>query len=322
MGPQPPQQIPFYLQRIPKHHPRPDFTMGSLFEQPRNAGTLFLGGTKVSGQDIREANVLATQAIANVVKSSFGPSGLDKMMVDDIGDVTVTNDGATILSLLDVEHPAGKILVDLAQQQDKEVGDGTTSVVIIAAELLRRANELMKNRIHPTTIITGYRLALREAFHREGSYGCTEMQEGGPAQNCQGDWCYTHQLPLFSEDPTITNLTRWKDPYTTRFALSSELSRVVALSQVAVLLRLLFTFTWRSLQEQSAQGSNLPSANSPRPFLSFQKPLLSTLLRTPQSLLHNSVPDMPFLSESKMEMPMRTRRPSPRRRTTRITDWT
>merc|ERR1712230_127722 len=161
--PQPPQQIPFYLQRIPKHHPRPDFTMGSLFEQPRNAGTLFLGGTKVSGQDIREANVLATQAIANVVKSSFGPSGLDKMMVDDIGDVTVTNDGATILSLLDVEHPAGKILVDLAQQQDKEVGDGTTSVVLIAAELLRRANELMKNRIHPTVIITGYRLALREA---------------------------------------------------------------------------------------------------------------------------------------------------------------
>jgi T-complex protein 1 subunit alpha len=74
-----------------------------------------------------------------------------------------TNDGATILSLLDVEHPAGKILVDLAQQQDKEVGDGTTSVVLIAAELLRRANELIKNRIHPTTIITGYRLALREA---------------------------------------------------------------------------------------------------------------------------------------------------------------
>jgi T-complex protein 1 subunit alpha len=78
-------------------------------------------------------------------------------------DVTVTNDGATILSLLDVEHPAGRILIELAQQQDKEVGDGTTSVVIIAAELLRRANELVKNRIHPTTIISGYRLALREA---------------------------------------------------------------------------------------------------------------------------------------------------------------
>ena len=122
-----------------------------------------LGGQKISGQDVRDQNVLATQAIANVVQTSFGPSGLDKMMVDDIGDVTVTNDGATILSLLDIEHPAGKILVELARQQDKEVGDGTTSVVLIAAELLKRANELMKNRIHPTTIITGYRLALREA---------------------------------------------------------------------------------------------------------------------------------------------------------------
>ncbi|KAI9676681.1 MAG: T-complex protein 1 subunit alpha [Trizodia sp. TS-e1964] len=137
--------------------------MAGIFEAPRNAGTLFLGGQKISGADIRDQNVLATQAISNVVKSSFGPSGLDKMMVDDIGDVTVTNDGATILSLLDVEHPAGKILVELAHQQDKEVGDGTTSVVIIAAELLRRANELVKNHIHPTTIITGYRLALREA---------------------------------------------------------------------------------------------------------------------------------------------------------------
>ncbi|KAG7143226.1 T-complex protein 1 subunit alpha like [Verticillium longisporum] len=136
--------------------------MASMFEQS-GSGTLFLGGQKISGSDIRDQNVLATQAIANVVKCSFGPSGLDKMMVDDIGDVTVTNDGATILSLLDVEHPAGKILVDLAQQQDKEVGDGTTSVVLIASELLRRGNELMNNKIHPTTIITGYRLALREA---------------------------------------------------------------------------------------------------------------------------------------------------------------
>ncbi|KAL3478624.1 chaperonin Cpn60/TCP-1 family [Aspergillus californicus] len=137
--------------------------MAGIFEAPRNADTLFLGGQKITGSDVREQCVLATQAIANVVKSSFGPSGLDKMMVDDIGDVTVTNDGATILGLLDIEHPAGKILVDLAQQQDREVGDGTTSVVLIAAELLRRANELMKNRIHPTTIINGYRLALREA---------------------------------------------------------------------------------------------------------------------------------------------------------------
>lgn len=126
--------------------------------------TLFLGGEKVSGDDIRNQNVLAAQSVANVVKSSLGPVGLDKMLVDDIGDVTVTNDGATILALLDVQHPAGQILVELAQQQDREVGDGTTSVVIIASELLKRANELVRNQIHPTTIITGYRLALREAI--------------------------------------------------------------------------------------------------------------------------------------------------------------
>src|ERR1700761_2552990 len=78
-------------------------------------------------------------------------------------EVTISNDGATILGLLSVEHPAGRIFVDLAQKQDKEVGDGTTSVVIIAAELLRRANELVKAKIHPTTIITGYRLACKEA---------------------------------------------------------------------------------------------------------------------------------------------------------------
>src|SRR6185437_2882200 len=106
---------------------------------------------------------MAAASLANIVKSSLGPQGLDKMLVDDIGDVTISNDGATILRLLEVEHPAARVLVELAQQQDKEVGDGTTSVVIIAAELLRRANELVKNKIHPTTIITGYRLAVKEA---------------------------------------------------------------------------------------------------------------------------------------------------------------
>ena len=84
-------------------------------------------------------------------------------MLNGPQEVTISNDGATILSMLEVEHPAGRIFVDLAQKQDKEVGDGTTSVVIIAAELLRRANELVKYKIHPTTIITGYRLACREA---------------------------------------------------------------------------------------------------------------------------------------------------------------
>ncbi|KAI8919484.1 chaperonin Cpn60/TCP-1 family [Powellomyces hirtus] len=122
-----------------------------------------IGGLRTSGMEVRGQNVLAALTIANIVKSSLGPVGLDKMLVDDIGDVTISNDGATILKLLEVEHPAARVLVELAQQQDKEVGDGTTSVVIIAAELLRRANDLVKNKIHPTTIITGYRLASKEA---------------------------------------------------------------------------------------------------------------------------------------------------------------
>merc|ERR1712232_682319 len=99
-----------------------------------------------------------------ILKSSLGPQGLDKMLVDETGDVTITNDGATILKQLEVEHPAAKVLVELAHLQDTEVGDGTTSVVIVAAELLKRSNELVKNNIHPTTIIAGYRLAMREAI--------------------------------------------------------------------------------------------------------------------------------------------------------------
>ena len=122
-----------------------------------------LDGERRSGQDIRSEHVTATMAIANILKSSLGPVGLDKMLVDEIGEVTITNDGATILKRLEVEHPAAKVLVELAELQDSEVGDGTTSVVIVAAELLKRANEQVKHGIHPTTIMSGYRLALKEA---------------------------------------------------------------------------------------------------------------------------------------------------------------
>jgi len=94
-------------------------------------------------------------------------------------DVLVTNDGATILKMLDVEHPAAKILVDLADQQDKEVGDGTTSVVIMASELLKRANELVKNKIHPTTIISGYRLASKEACKYIADHLTTKVDDLG-----------------------------------------------------------------------------------------------------------------------------------------------
>jgi len=126
--------------------------------------TLAIQGERTSGEDIRSQNVTAVMAIANTVRTSLGPVGLDKMLVDDIGDVTITNDGATILKQLEVEHPAGKVLVELADLQDQEVGDGTTSVVLIAAELLKRANNLVKQNIHPTSIINGYRLAARESI--------------------------------------------------------------------------------------------------------------------------------------------------------------
>uniref|UniRef100_A0A8C1Y4C2 T-complex protein 1 subunit alpha n=1 Tax=Cyprinus carpio TaxID=7962 RepID=A0A8C1Y4C2_CYPCA len=122
--------------------------------------------TSSTARAIREQTdpaLMAAASIANIVKSSLGPVGLDKMLVDDIGNVTITNDGATILKLLEVEHPAAKVLCELAELQDKEVGDGTTSVVIIAAELLKSADELVKQKIHPTSIISGYRLACKEA---------------------------------------------------------------------------------------------------------------------------------------------------------------
>lgn len=120
-------------------------------------------GERTSGEEVRSENVTAVLAVANIVRTSLGPVGLDKMLVDESGDVTITNDGATILSKLSVQHPAAKVLVELSNLQDKEVGDGTTSVVLLAAELLKRANELVKNHIHPTSIIAGYTLAKEES---------------------------------------------------------------------------------------------------------------------------------------------------------------
>ena len=134
-----------------------------LVDEEMSAGGMLLDGERTSGMDVRNANVTAAVAIANIVKTSLGPVGLDKMLVDEIGDVTITNDGATILAQLDIEHPAAKVLVELAQLQDQEVGDGTTSVVIVAAELLKRANELVKDKIHPTVVMAGYRTAVKEA---------------------------------------------------------------------------------------------------------------------------------------------------------------
>eukprot|EP01065_Artemidia_motanka_P033996 TRINITY_DN4108_c4_g1_i1.p1 TRINITY_DN4108_c4_g1~~TRINITY_DN4108_c4_g1_i1.p1 ORF type:complete len:556 (+),score=225.25 TRINITY_DN4108_c4_g1_i1:76-1743(+) len=130
----------------------------------KRANTLGIDGTRTSGDEVRTENVTAAVAIANIVRSSLGPMGLDKMLVDDMGEMMVTNDGATILQKLEVEHPAAKVLTDLAKLQDDEVGDGTTSVVMLAAELLKRANVLVQQNIHPTVVISGYKLACKEAL--------------------------------------------------------------------------------------------------------------------------------------------------------------
>lgn len=121
-------------------------------------------GERAQGNDVRLANTTAIMAVANIVKSSLGPQGLDKMLVDEIGDVVITNDGATILRQLEVEHPAARVLVDLAHLQDAEVGDGTTSVVILAAEFLKKAQDLINSKVHPSSIISGYKLAMKESI--------------------------------------------------------------------------------------------------------------------------------------------------------------
>jgi len=141
---------------------------------------LNIDGIRTQGKQVRAENVRACLAVANIVKSSLGPVGLDKLLVDELGDVTITNDGATILKKLEVEHPAAKVLVELSALQDAEVGDGTTSVVIIAAELLKRANELVKQHVHPTSIITGYQKAKKEAVKFIAESMTKKVAELGP----------------------------------------------------------------------------------------------------------------------------------------------
>ena len=121
------------------------------------------GSERTTGKSAREKNILAIQAVAEAVKSTLGPRGMDKMMVDSLGDITVTNDGATILNNLEVDHPGAKMAIAVAKNQDENVGDGTTSSVIFAGHLLTVANELMNQGIHPTVIAHGFSLAAREA---------------------------------------------------------------------------------------------------------------------------------------------------------------
>ncbi len=122
------------------------------------------GTQRTVGRDAQRLNIMAARVIAEAVRTTLGPRGMDKMLVDSLGDVVITNDGVTILKEMDIEHPAAKMVVEVAKTQENEVGDGTTTAVVIAGELLRKAEELLDNEIHPTIIAKGYRLAAEKAM--------------------------------------------------------------------------------------------------------------------------------------------------------------
>jgi len=131
------------------------------------AGTQILvlkeGTRRERGKGAQSNNIAAAKAVADAVRSTLGPRGMDKMLVDSLGDVVITNDGVTILKEIDIEHPAAKMLVEVAKTQDEEAGDGTTTAVILAGELLKKAEDLVEQNIHPTVIASGYRQASDKA---------------------------------------------------------------------------------------------------------------------------------------------------------------
>jgi len=122
------------------------------------------GTTRNRGKEAQRNNIMAARTIGEVLKTTLGPRGMDKMLIDSLGDITITNDGAAILKEIDVEHPAAKMMVEISKTQDDMVGDGTTSAVILAGELLRKAEELLDQNIHPTMLVSGYRKATQKAI--------------------------------------------------------------------------------------------------------------------------------------------------------------
>src|SRR6266516_5357850 len=122
------------------------------------------GTSQTKGRDAKRNNIAAAKQIANIVKTCQGPRGMDKMLVSSIGDVTITNDGATILKELDVEHSAAKMMVEIAKSVDNEVGDGTTSSVVFAGALLEKAEDLINKNVHPSVIVDGYEAASEHAL--------------------------------------------------------------------------------------------------------------------------------------------------------------
>ncbi len=122
------------------------------------------GTERETGKSAQQKNIEAAKAISDTIKTTLGPKGMDKMLVDSMGDVTITNDGVTILKEIDIVHPAAKMMVEIAKSQDQECGDGTTTAVVLAGELLSRAQEMLNQNIHPTTIVSGYYMASKKAL--------------------------------------------------------------------------------------------------------------------------------------------------------------
>src|SRR6478736_2246451 len=122
------------------------------------------GATQTKGRDAQKINIAAAKLISEVLRTSLGPRGMDKMLVDGLGDVTITNDGATILKEIDAQHPAAKMMVEISKATDNEVGDGTSSVVILAGALIEKAEELIAKDVHPTIIVDGYRKSATKAL--------------------------------------------------------------------------------------------------------------------------------------------------------------
>lgn len=137
-------------------------TMGNIGGQP----ILILpeGTLRQQGKGAQGSNIAAAKAVADAVRTTLGPKGMDKMLVDSIGDIVITNDGVTILDEMEIEHPAAKMMVDVAKTQNEEVGDGTTTAVVVAGELLKKAGELLEQDIHPTVITRGFKLARDESL--------------------------------------------------------------------------------------------------------------------------------------------------------------
>ncbi len=127
-----------------------------IFIMPENS-------SRTEGREAQKMNIAAAKLVAETVRTTLGPKGMDKMLVDSMGEVTVTNDGVTILDEMNIQHPAGKMMVEIAKTQEEEIGDGTTTAVVLAGELLKKAEELSELNIHPTIIIKGYRMAAETA---------------------------------------------------------------------------------------------------------------------------------------------------------------